>query len=98
MCTNTPTPSSGSTRPPAWREPNLPVASHDEVSRQLRLLVDWRGDLVKARTATINRLLWRVHELEPGWAPKARLLDLAKHSQALQAHLPVRQAEVRHLW
>lgn len=71
----------------ALREPNLPVASHDETSRQLRLLVDRREDLVKTRTATINRLLWRVHELEPAWAPKARSLDLAKHRRALQAHL-----------
>lgn len=71
----------------ALREPNLPVASHDDASRQLRLLVDRREDLVKTRTATINRLLWRVHELDPAWAPKARSLDLAKHRRALQAHL-----------
>lgn len=45
-------------------EPGLPVASHDEVSRELKLLVR-REDLVAQRTATINRLLWRVHELDP---------------------------------
>jgi transposase len=61
------------------REPDLPVASHDEVSRELKLLVDRREDLVTQRTATINRLLWRVHELDPEHAPKARSLDLAKH-------------------
>lgn len=61
------------------REPDLPVASHDEVSRELKLLVDRREVLVAARTATINRLLWRVHELDPERAPKARSLDLAKH-------------------
>src|SRR3954468_13079096 len=49
----------------AQREPGLPVASHDETSRELKLLVDRRDDLVKHRTATINRLLWRVHELNP---------------------------------
>ena len=38
------------------REPDLPVASHDEVSRELKLLVDRREDLVAQRTATINRL------------------------------------------
>lgn len=37
------------------------------------------------RTATINALLWRVHELDPGQAPKPRSLDLAKHQQALRA-------------
>lgn len=67
----------------ALREPNLPIASHDEQSRELKLLVDRRDDLVKHRTATINRLLWRVHELDPGWAPPARSLDLVKHQQIL---------------
>jgi transposase len=61
------------------REPDLPIASHDEVSRELKLLVDRREVLVAQRTATINRLLWRVHELDPERAPKARSLDLAKH-------------------
>lgn len=71
----------------ALREPDLPVASHDEQSRELKLLVDRRDDLVKHRTATINRLLWRVHEIEPGWAPKSRALDLAKHQQILADRL-----------
>ena len=65
------------------REPDLPVASHDEVSRELKLLVDRREVLVAQRTATINRLLWRVHELDPDRAPKARSLDLAKHRRIL---------------
>ncbi|RFZ63185.1 Transposase IS116/IS110/IS902 family protein [Mycobacterium marinum] len=47
------------------REPHLPVASHDPVSMELRLLVDRREDLVGQRTATINRLLSRVHYLDP---------------------------------
>lgn len=71
----------------AQREPNLPAATHDEQSRELKLLVDRRDDLVKHRTATVNRLLWRVHELEPSWAPKARALDLAKHQQILADRL-----------
>ena len=49
---------------------DLPIASHDEVSRELKLLVDRREVLVAQRTATINRLLWRVHELDPSRAPK----------------------------
>ena len=61
------------------REPDLPVASHDEVSRELKLLVDRREVLVAQRTATINRLRWRVHELDPARAPKPASLDLAKH-------------------
>jgi transposase len=71
----------------ALREPGLPAASHDEASRDLKLLVDRREDLVKHRTATVNRLLWRVHELEPSWALKARSLDLAKHQQILAGRL-----------
>lgn len=71
----------------ALREPDLPVATHDETSRELKLLVDRRDDLVKRRTATINQLLWRVHELNPDWAPKARSLDLAKHQQLLAGRL-----------
>src|SRR5947209_10868074 len=69
------------------REPDLPVASHDAVSRELKLLVDRRDDLVRMRTATINRLLWRVHELDPDWAPPAKSLDTAKHQQALLTRL-----------
>lgn len=71
----------------AQRDPDLPVASHDATSRELKLLVDRREDLVKARTATINRLLWRVHELDPSWAPPSKGLDLAKHQQRLADHL-----------
>lgn len=69
------------------REPSLPVASHDEVSREAKLLVDRREALVNTRTRTINSLLWRVHELDPGRAPKPRSLHLAKHQQALRAWL-----------
>jgi transposase len=65
------------------REPDLPLASHDEVSRELKLLVDRREDLVGQRTSTINRLLWRVHELDPERAPKPRSLDLPKHRRLL---------------
>jgi transposase len=69
------------------REPDLPVASHDEVSRELKLLVDRREVLVAQRTATINRLLWRIHELEPERAPKPGSLDRAKHRDMLRAWL-----------
>jgi transposase len=44
------------------REPDLPVVSHDHVSRELKLLVDRREDLVGQRTATVNRLQWRLHD------------------------------------
>jgi transposase len=37
----------------ALREPNLPVAEHDDVSREIKLLVDHREDLVNQRTQMI---------------------------------------------
>jgi transposase len=47
------------------REPDLPVAFHDRASMELKMLVDRREDLVGQRIATINRLVVRVHELDP---------------------------------
>jgi transposase len=69
------------------REPDLPVASHDETSRELKLLVDRREVLVAQRTATINRLRWRVHELDPERAPNPGSLDRTKHRDTLRAWL-----------
>jgi transposase len=53
-------------------EPWLPPASFDATSHQIRLLVERRDDLVGQRTATINRLLWRVHDLDPERSPNGR--------------------------
>ena len=79
------------------REPDLPVASHDAVSRELKLLIDRREDLVAQRTSAINRLLWRVHELDPERAPKPRSLDLAKHRELLRAWLATQPGLVAEL-
>jgi transposase len=49
----------------ALREPDLPVACHDQTSREIKLLIDHRDDLVATRTATINRLRWHLHDLDP---------------------------------
>jgi transposase len=59
----------------ALREPNLPTATHDQVSRDLKLLVDHREDLVTTRTQLQNRLRWHLHELDPELDPPARGLD-----------------------
>jgi transposase len=75
----------------ALREANLPVAQLEGKSRELKLLVDHREDLVGERTRIQNRLLWHLHELEPGFhvAPRGLLravvlmdvrMRLAKHS------------------
>jgi transposase len=69
------------------REPDLPVASHDEVSRELKVLTDRRDVLVAQRTSAINRLRWHVHELDPERGPAPRALKAAKHQRALAAWL-----------
>ncbi|GAA3185919.1 IS110 family transposase [Blastococcus jejuensis] len=71
----------------ALREPTLPRAEHTHVSRELKLLVDRREDLVEARTKAQNRLRWHLHELDPELDVPARGLDLAKHQDRVQARL-----------
>ena len=71
----------------ALREPNLPRAEHTHASRELKLLVDHREDLVGIRTGLQNRLRWRVHELDPEFDVPARGLDLAKHLNRTQVRL-----------
>jgi len=61
----------------AVREPDLPVAEHTHASREVKLLVDHREDLVTMRTAMQNRLRWHLHELDPALDPVARGLDRA---------------------
>ncbi|ALA77204.1 Mobile element protein [Mycobacterium tuberculosis variant bovis BCG] len=63
------------------RETDLPLATHDETSRELKLLTDRRDVLVAQRTSAINRLRWLVHELDPERAPAARSLDAASTSR-----------------
>jgi transposase len=58
----------------ALRYPDLPAAQLDGPSRELRLLVDHREDLVAERTRCINRLRWHLHELDPSWDPPSRSL------------------------
>lgn len=51
----------------ALREAHLPVAQLEGKERDVKLLVDHREDLVGERTRIQNRLLWHLHELEPGY-------------------------------
>ena len=71
----------------AWREPGLPVARLDGPSRDLRLLVDHREDLVRERTSQVNRLRWHLHELDPAWDPAPRSLVRFKTLDATSARL-----------
>jgi transposase len=59
----------------ALREDDLPVASHTPQSRELKLLSDRRDDLVQNRTAATQRLLWRIHELDPSYLIKPGALS-----------------------
>lgn len=69
------------------REPDLPVASHDETSREFKLLTDRRDVLVAQRTSAINRLLWHAHDLDPERAAAVGSLSAVKQQQALMAWL-----------
>lgn len=71
----------------AVREPDLPRAEHTHASRELKLLVDHREDLVGTRTGLQNRLRWRLHELDPEFDLPARGLDLTKQLDRAQARL-----------
>lgn len=71
----------------ALREPDLPTAHLDGPSREVRLLVDHREDLVSERTRIINRLRWHLHELDPSWDPRAGTLDRYRALDAVAARL-----------
>src|SRR4051794_3080442 len=62
----------------ALREPDLPVASHDAASRELKLLADHREDLVRQRTGIVNRFRWHLHRLDPTADPAPKSLNIAK--------------------
>lgn len=71
----------------ALRHPDLPAAQLDGPSRELRLLVDHREDLVNERTRCINRLRWHLHELDPSWDPTARSLTSFANIDAVATRL-----------
>lgn len=68
------------------REPALPVACHDQQSMELRLLVDRREDLIRYRVTVINRMLDRIHQLDPSWS-QGRNWDARKPREELAAWL-----------
>lgn len=49
----------------ALRHDGLPVAELDGPTREVKLLVDHRHDLVAERTRIQSRLRWHLHELDP---------------------------------
>jgi transposase len=71
----------------AWREPDLPVAQLDGPSRQVRLLVDHRDDLVAERTRLQSRIRWHLHEIAPDLEIPARGLKLQHVVERIAARL-----------
>ncbi len=74
----------------ALRESELPVAQLEGTSREVKLLLDHRDDLVGERTRVQNRLRWHLHELQPDLDVPARSLDrkvvLNRIAKALSVH------------
>ncbi|WP_413810696.1 IS110 family transposase [Streptomyces sp. OE57] len=81
----------------ALREPDLPTAHLDDASRDVRLLMDHRDDLVAERTRVINRLRWHLHELDPALDPPARSLTQPKQVLTVAAFLDGRNGVVARL-
>ncbi len=79
------------------REPHLPVAGHDEATRELKLLVDRREDLVGERTRQINRLRWHLHELDPEFDIPPKGFRIAKQRNRAAAWLNGRNGLVAEL-
>lgn len=71
----------------ALREPDLPTAELDGPTRELRLLVDHREDLVQERIRCVNRLRWHLHELDATWDPPKGSLTRVSNLDAVAARL-----------
>lgn len=71
----------------ALREPDLPQARLDGLSREVKLLVDYRERLIRERTVAQNSLRWRLHELDPTFDPPAGSLDRYKTLDQVEAFL-----------
>lgn len=79
------------------REPNLPTAAHDAATRELKLLVDRREDLIAERTRQINRLRWHLHELDPEFDVPVRSLRTRRHQMRVADWLTGRDGLVAEL-
>jgi transposase len=84
-------PGGSPTRSTRWRWPAPPSPNRTcrsrpmmRLSRELKLLVDRREDLVGERTRMINRFRWHLHELDPEQEPH---LDRARDRRELAGWL-----------
>jgi transposase len=69
------------------REPDLPVAQLEGISREVRLLVDHRENLVGTRSQMQNRCRWHLHELDEDCQVAAGALSRVGALNKLQAKL-----------
>ena len=76
----------------ALGEEDLPLARLDGPSREVRLLIDHREDLVRERTRIQNRLRWHLHELEPGRRIPTKALNQFKTMDEMDALISGRLA------
>jgi transposase len=81
----------------ALRQPDLPVAALDGPTREVKLLVDYRRDLVRQRTRVANRLRWHLHELDPELRVPSRGLRRYKVLDELAARLAGMEGTVARL-
>jgi transposase len=80
----------------AIREPNLSRPRADErISRELKLLVDHRDDLVDQRRRTQQRLRWHLHQLDPSYEVPLRRLDRATQLDRVGRWLARREQELQ---
>jgi transposase len=78
----------------AMREPDLPVAHLDRQARELKLLLDHREDLIRERTAQIQRLRWHLNDVEEELEPAARALRSERTRRSLAQRLARREQTV----
>lgn len=81
----------------ALRDPTLPVATRDDDSRAIKLLLDRRERLIEQRIATNNRLLWRLHELDPEFRVASRALRHQNHRRTVTVFLESHQGLIAEL-
>jgi transposase len=78
----------------ALREPDLPVAHLDGPSREVKLLSDYRDDLVTQRTRICSQLRWHLHELDPELDIPSRGLRRRCVQDKIERHLAGMQGVV----
>ncbi len=71
----------------ALREPDLPVAEHDETTYNLKALTDHRDHLVAYRTSLINRLRELLHRIDPEYVVAPAVLTRSCHQQRVRQWL-----------